>query len=110
MISFPSRGVSSRKHSRLFNYVFCVFLCLILGESTMRFICLLLTPLFCFGTIRSDLNVGLRALQQIRTLIPERLSDDEFSIIIDQKAFAQELKKNSHPMRAEGIPSAKSIG
>ncbi len=43
----------------------------------MRF---LLLPLTLFASIHYDLNVALQALQQIRTLIPERLSDQEFSI------------------------------
>ena len=76
----------------------------------MRFFWILITPSLFFGTIRSDLNVGLRALQQIRTLIPERLVDEEFSIIVDQKAFAEDLKTRSHPMKEKGIPAAKSIG
>jgi hypothetical protein len=76
----------------------------------MRFFWILLIPDLFFGTIRSDLNVGLRALQQIRTLIPERLSDEEFSILVDHKAFAEQLKSYSNPMKEEGIPSAKLMG
>jgi hypothetical protein len=76
----------------------------------MRFFWIFITPIIVFGSIRGDLNVGLRAMQQLRTLIPERLSDEEFSIIVDQKAFAERHKTYSNSMKEEGIPAAKAIG
>lgn len=76
----------------------------------MRYFWILFCPLCFFGQISLDLNTGLRALQQIRTLIPERLSDEEFSIIVDQKAFSDSLKAHNHPMKEMGIPSAKAVG
>ena len=48
-------------------------------------------PLALFGSITSDLTVGLQALQQIRVLIPERLSVEEFSILVDQKGMESSL-------------------
>lgn len=48
-----------------------------------------LGPLSLFASISSDLNVALRSLQQIRTLIPERLSVEEFSVRVDRKAFEE---------------------
>jgi len=40
-----------------------------------------------------DLNVGLRALRQMRDYFPERLSEEEFAIVIDRKAFDEALEK-----------------
>lgn len=76
----------------------------------MRYFWIFIAPVLLVASIRSDLNVGLRALQQIRTLIPERLSDEEFSIIVDRKAFAESLKSYSHPLKEPGIPSAIATG
>lgn len=77
----------------------------------MRFLWVCCCPLFLFGSISGDLNVGLRALQQIRTLIPERLSDEEFSILVDWQAFQEPLDKlASHSSREPGNPSAKVLG
>ena len=66
----------------------------------MRWIFLL--PLFLFGyTISEDLGLGLRALQQIRSLIPERLSVEEFSIVVDQKGFDEVLNRFGGSFPAE---------
>lgn len=78
----------------------------------MHWACLVLFPvsvLFC--SISGDLAIGLRGLQQIRTLVPERLVDEEFAIVVDRKAFEQPLKKlSSHPLRESVIPCAQGIG
>jgi hypothetical protein len=75
----------------------------------MRILCLF--PLFLFATISSDINTALRALQQIRTLIPERLQEQEFSIVIDRKAFKQSMKKLSeNPLRESSVPALIGIG
>jgi hypothetical protein len=43
--------------------------------------------------------------------MPERLSEEEFSILVDKKAFSQELKSSPpHPMQQDEIPSIKEIG
>jgi len=76
----------------------------------MRFLWMLLPTALFFGTIPSDLAIAQRALQQIRTLIPERLSVEEFSIIVDQKAFAEALGATSHPKREPAIPSGEEVG
>lgn len=73
----------------------------------MRWI--LLVPCVLFGQISSDLNMGLRALQQLRTLIPERLVNEEFAIIVDRNAFNEALRSVSHPMEQPGVPSIKTI-
>jgi len=78
--------------------------------DAMRFFWIFATPALFFGSIRSDLNIGLTAMQQLRILMPERLSVEEFSIIVDRKAFAEQLKSYSHPMKEKGIPAAKAIG
>lgn len=57
------------------------------------------------------MTTGLRALQQIRTLIPERLVDEEFSISVDQTAFALAIESLvSHPLREENIPAIRAFG
>lgn len=77
----------------------------------MRLSLALCCPILLFATVSSDLSVGLRALQQIRTLIPERLSDEEFSIVVDRKAFIEPLNQlANHPLKESGIPSAKELG
>jgi len=74
----------------------------------MRIFLFFAAPAFLFGTIRSDLNIGLRALQQIRTLIPERLSTQEFAIVVDEQAFNEALKNYRHPIKEPSVPSAMS--
>jgi hypothetical protein len=76
----------------------------------MRFFPVFLCPVLLFGSISSDLNIGLRALQQIRTLIPERVSDEEFSILVDREAFRKSLAKLTYPLKESGIPAYRSIG
>ncbi|MBI5273011.1 MAG: hypothetical protein HY861_03405 [Chlamydiia bacterium] len=46
-------------------------------------------PMLLSATVLHDLNIGLQSLQQVRTLIPERFFEEEFAIIVDQKAFAK---------------------
>lgn len=75
----------------------------------MRVFWIFFLPALSFGSISSDLNLGLRALQQIRTLIPERLVDEEFSIIIDKQSFAEAYRSMSYPMHAEETYPAKGI-
>ena len=78
----------------------------------MRWACLVLFPaslLFC--SISGDLAIGLRGLQQIRTLVPERLSDQEFAILVDRQAFTEPLNKlSSHPFKESVIPCAREVG
>jgi hypothetical protein len=76
----------------------------------MSFFLSVFCPVLLFGSISSDLNIGLRALQQIRTLVPEREVDEEFSILVDKEAFRKALKEHSHPLRESGIPACKAIG
>ncbi len=77
----------------------------------MRFLWVFCCPFFLFGSISGDLKVGLRALQQIRTLIPERLSEEEFSILVEWTAFQEPLEQlAANALKAPGIPSAKELG
>ena len=71
-----------------------------------------LVPSVFLGDFSTDLTIGLRSLQQIRTLIPERLSEEKFSISVDQKGFMQALDASPvnslndpylPPMRAFGL-------
>jgi len=71
---------------------------------------ILFAPFLLFASISSDLAVGLRALQQIRTLIPERLSDEEFSILVDRNAFSGPIEKlASNALKEPGIPSSRML-
>jgi hypothetical protein len=77
----------------------------------MRRLWLFFLPSLFFGSIASDLNVGLRALQQIRTLIPERLVDEEFSIIVDKKAFGEAFKAmDAHTLSEPKFSAIKAVG
>lgn len=68
-------------------------------------------PLVFFGAISNELFQGLRALQQIRTLIPERFTKEEFSILVDQKEFQKSLNGLcSHNRREMNIPSVCNLG
>jgi|GEM_PF-3542360 len=74
-------------------------------------IALSISPFFLFGQISTDLSQGLRALQQIRSLIPERFSEEEFSILVDEKGFEKPLQELcSHSRREVSIPSTCSLG
>jgi hypothetical protein len=66
-----------------------------------------LCPLFLFGTISNELNQGLRALQQIRNLIPERFSEEEFDILVDEKGLQKSLSELCchHQKRTEVLPN-----
>mgnify|MGYP003575335537 CR=1 FL=1 len=75
----------------------------------MRFFWVFFTPLVFFGSISSDLNVALQGLQQIRTLIPERLSDQEFSISVDRYAFAESFREIPPLIHGSKIAPAKWI-
>lgn len=53
----------------------------------------------------------LFALQQLETLIPERLWEQEFSIRIDEKAFQKAAQKwMDHPRKEKRIQFCFSIG
>lgn len=79
-------------------------------EIDMRFFWILCCPLILLG-VSHDMTIGLRALQQIRTLIPERLSDEEFTISVDRKAFIEPLNAlATHSLKESAIPSAKMLG
>lgn len=67
-------------------------------------------PLFLVGGITSDLNVGLRALQQIRTLVPERLAVEEFSIMIDRKSISEALSQEAHQHKNLEVPAMHETG
>lgn len=53
----------------------------------MRWIAFLL-PIFAYGT---QLQENLKALQQIRSLVPERIWYEEFNILVDRNGFRQAL-------------------
>ena len=77
----------------------------------MRFLWVLCFPVAFFGGISGDLNVGLRALQQIRTLVPERLSVEEFSIMVDRKGFVEPVNRLAERgLKESGAPCIKAIG
>ena len=53
-------------------------------------------PLLAFGT---QLQENLKALQQIRSLIPERLWYEEFSILVDRSGFREALSQHKSQKR-----------
>lgn len=76
-----------------------------------RFLFLVIPSTLLFGLPSSGLNQSLRALQQIRTLIPERFSEEEFDILIDEAAFEKPLNELcSHKFRDTAIASTCMLG
>lgn len=68
-------------------------------------------PLFFFGAVSPELQQGLRALQQIRSLIPERFVEEEFDIIVDKKGFEKPLSDLCcHKHREMNIASTCILG
>jgi hypothetical protein len=68
-------------------------------------------PLILFSAPSADLSQGLRALQQIRSLIPERFFEEEFQISVDEKAFKKPLNElSSHKFREKGTPFICMLG
>ncbi|MBI3901273.1 MAG: hypothetical protein HY324_03870 [Chlamydiia bacterium] len=55
------------------------------------------SPALLFSSITSDLSIGLQALQQMRVLIPERLSVQEFSVHVDQRSLIDSLVRIQPP-------------
>lgn len=78
----------------------------------MRFLFLfLLTELVAAGVPAPAIQTELRALQQMRTLIPERLWEQEFSIRIDRTGMKREVEKLSdHRLRSQNFPAVSSVG
>ena len=69
------------------------------------------SPILLFASVSNDINIGLYSLQQIRTLVPERLSEEVFSIRVDRDAFEKAFaKRPSHSMQQPGIASMPGIG
>jgi hypothetical protein len=80
-----------------------------ISSLLLLFSCLILRD--CFGAPSYDLNQSLRALQQIRSLIPERFSEQEFDILVDEPAFKKPLHDLcSHKLREMSIPSTCMLG
>lgn len=75
------------------------------------FLVFILQNIFLFALPSSDLNQGLRALQQIRSLIPERFSEQEFDILVDVEGFQKPIDALcSHKFRETAIPSTCILG
>jgi hypothetical protein len=66
----------------------------------MRYYSFFLFPCLCFASLSKNIDVGLTAVQQIRTLVPERLLDEEFAIWVDSSAF---------PKRTEGAKGCETM-
>lgn len=82
-------------------------------EFSVRFLHFILYafPLFFFGAVSNELQQGLRALQQIRSLIPERFVEEEFDIIVDKAGFEKPLcDLCSHKNRDMNIASTCITG
>jgi hypothetical protein len=51
------------------------------------------------ATISSTVHEGLESLQQIRSLMPEKIWEQDFAILIDRQAFENSLEKlERHPI------------
>ncbi len=69
------------------------------------------SPILLFATISQDINIGLYSLQQIRTLVPERLSEEIFSIKVDHEAFAKAFaQEKEHSAKQSNIASLRTLG
>ncbi len=73
--------------------------------------CFVVQTIYLVALPSKDLNQSLRALQQIRTLIPERFSEEEFNILVDEEGFKKPLHELcSHKFRDTKIPSVCLLG